>query len=685
VIEIVFGWPARSVALAASLATVASLAAMGPGASPVSATAPDSGQWQALGTGLNGNARGMAVSPDDTLYVGGEFTTASGVTVNRMASWANETWSAMGTGTGTGTAVYKPTITPGGELFVSGGFSSINGVSARNAARWDGTTWSALGSGITGNVATVLALADDSVLYGGQFTAAGGTPANGLALWTGTGFSAAFGSIDDETVYGLGQLGNGDIVAGGTLTNMGGVPVRKVAQWHDDTWADMGGGVNSDVYAIAPKGADAVFVGGYLTTAGGATQSDVSTNKVGLWQDDTWTALGFGIGQNSDVVYDVFYDDTHGLLYATGLFRYACGSPACLVTDDTVPLSNVGVWDVAAARWRPLATATGQGINNTGNSVVASSDGRTVYVGGDFTSAGGVSGTNKIARWVWTAPDLTAISPDSGPRAGGTSVTIDGTNFIGVSRVLVNGNPAPFAWADDSTVTVTMPAGSGSASIAVEAVGGTTSTATYTYVGADPVTPVAAGAPTEVRALAADRSASVSWAAPSSPGSFPVSHYLATSTPGAHTCLVAAPALTCEVMGLSNGTAYTFTVKALTGAGWSAASSPSNAVVPRAQAKPTIVITGSRDGDRIAISGTTTGFGMGGELKPWIRPAGKAAFTQGVATILVGVDGTFEWGRRAGKRVSVYVQTPDRSVRSNTVTLPVRWMAPVDSRGRHLR
>ena len=660
------------IALLATIGLTAPLAAMGPGASPVSATPPDSGQWQALGTGLNGTVRGLTVSPDDTLYVGGDFTLASGATANRIATWANESWSTMGSGTGGGTAIYSLTTTSTGALFVSGGFASIDGVSARNAAQWDGATWSALGSGITGNVATVLALADDSVLYGGQFTSAGGTPANGLALWTGSGFSSALGNLASDTIYGLGQLGNGDIVVGGDFTSIAGVSTRSVAQWHDDTWTDMGGGVNSDVYSVAPAGADAAFVGGYLTTAGGATQSDVSTNKVGLWQDDTWNALGFGLGRTSDVVYDVFYDDTHGLLYATGLFRYACGSPACLVTDDTVPLSNVGVWDVAAARWRPLATATGQGINNTGNSVVASSDGRTVYVGGDFTSAGGMSATSKIARWVWTAPDLTAISPDSGPRGGGTSVTIDGTNFIGVSRVLVNGSPAPFAWVDDSTVTVTMPAGTGNASVAVEAVGGTTSTATYTYVGSDPVQPVAASAPIDVRALAADHSASVSWTAPESPGSFPVTHYLATSSSGGRTCLVSAPALSCEVTGLTNGTAYTFTVKALTGAGWSAASSPSNAVVPRAPAKPTIVITGSRDGDRIAVSGTTTGFGMGGELKPWIRPAGKAAFTQGVANILVGVDGAFEWGRRAGKQVSVYVQTSDGSLRSNTVTLPVR-------------
>ena len=148
-----------------------------------------------------------------------------------------------------------------------------------------------------------------------------------------------------------------------------------------------------------------------------------------------------------------------------------------------------------------------------------------------------------------------------------------------------------------------------------------------------------------------------------------MSHYLATSSPGGRTCLVSAPALACDVMGLTNGTPYTFTVEALTGAGWSVASDPSNAVVPRPQAKPSIVITGSRDGQRIQVAGSTTGFGMGAILNPWVRLAGKSAYSQGSAQVLVSMDGTFEWGRTTGKTASVYMQTPDGSVRSNTVRI----------------
>ena len=52
--------------------------------------------------------------------------------------------------------------------------------------------------------------------------------------------------------------------------------------------------------------------------------------------------------------------------------------------------------------------------------------------------------------------------------------------------------------------------------------------------------------------------------------------------------------------------------------------------------------------------------------------AGQASYSEGSATLLVSADGTFEWSRRSGKWVSIYVMTPDGSVRSNTVTIAAR-------------
>ena len=97
------------------------------------------------------------------------------------------------------------------------------------------------------------------------------------------------------------------------------------------------------------------------------------------------------------------------------------------------------------------------------------------------------------------------------------------------------------------------------------------------------VTPTAAsraapGAPTAVQATAGDRSASVTWNAPTDTGSSRITSYTATATPGGRACDTSGTA--CTVTGLSNGTSYTFTVTAANSVGTSLASAPSAATTP---------------------------------------------------------------------------------------------------------
>ena len=182
--------------------------------------------------------------------------------------------------------------------------------------------------------------------------------------------------------------------------------------------------------------------------------------------------------------------------------------------------------------------------------------------------------------------------------------------------------------------------------------------------------PTPASAPRDVVATAMDRAASVTWIAPGSSGSYPVSTYLVTSAPGGRTCL--AVTLNCEIAGLTNGTAYTFTVAALTGAGWGPASDPSNAVTPTALSRPSILITGSRDTADprvVRVSGETEGL-VGEQLLPWTRQAGQSEFTTGSGLRTVAADGTFTWSRRSGKALSVYFT--HEQIRSNVVRLPAR-------------
>ena len=225
--------------------------------------------------------------------------------------------------------------------------------------------------------------------------------------------------------------------------------------------------------------------------------------------------------------------------------------------------------------------------------------------------------------------------------------------------------------AGTNTFTGPIPSGSGTLDVIVSLNGGNRAYAgafTYYVPPPTPPAPTPAEPPRDVVAVAGNASASVSWGSPASSGSFPVSHYMAISTPGAHTCLVPAPALSCEVTGLTNGTAYTFAVKALTGAGWSAASTSSNMVVPRRESRATIVITGSRDGSRIVVSGSSEALGMGGMVTPWTS-RGSSAFVSG-REVLVSMDGTFIWSRLANSRATWRVYFTAEDLRSNTVQIP---------------
>jgi hypothetical protein len=89
------------------------------------------------------------------------------------------------------------------------------------------------------------------------------------------------------------------------------------------------------------------------------------------------------------------------------------------------------------------------------------------------------------------APTITTVTPSSGPLAGGTSITIAGTNLANAT-VTVDGKLANSVVAGATSITATTPAGTvGSKSVVVTTPGGSvTKASAFTYVAAPTITTV---------------------------------------------------------------------------------------------------------------------------------------------------------------------------------------------------
>lgn len=279
------------------------------------------------------------------------------------------------------------------------------------------------------------------------------------------------------------------------------------------------------------------------------------------------------------------------------------------------------------------------------------------------------------ARQAIVAPSVTSVTPSTGPAAGGTPVTIHGTGFIGATSAAIRGVAVTsFVVVDDTTITGVTPSGSaGPAGVTVtNPAGVNTLPGGFTFTSPTPPSPEPASAPRDVSAVPGTQSATVSWRAPASTGSFPITSYEAVATPGSRSCVAQAPALSCVITGLTPGTTYTVKVRALSGAGWGAASDPSAPFTPSAPETPSIVIAGARSAGEpslVRVDGTSTGL-VGAQVTPYVKLAGQTRYSAGTGVRTVDAQGRFQWQRKTGKKVYVFFLSGD--TRSNRVIIPAK-------------
>ena len=188
------------------------------------------------------------------------------------------------------------------------------------------------------------------------------------------------------------------------------------------------------------------------------------------------------------------------------------------------------------------------------------------------------------------------------------------------------------------TIVATNAAGSGSASAASNAVT-PTSTTTGTSV---------PSAPTQVSASLAGSGVDVTWAAPSNTGASAITRYDVVSSPGTIRTTSFGPTQV-SVVGLTEGTAYTFTVFATNGSGSGASSVASNEVTFRYQVPSApLSVTAKKIGASVVVQwslpasdGGKAIFGYTVTASPGSARATVTARSAQFSTLTVGTSYTF--------------------------------------------
>jgi hypothetical protein len=170
---------------------------------------------------------------------------------------------------------------------------------------------------------------------------------------------------------------------------------------------------------------------------------------------------------------DTLVAATRDLLAAYSSLAGQAGTAPDSPSMEAALLVGLGV----AGNWSPGRTVTIVGGDGTA---------RDASQAGSYTRPSGGSGGGSSVP-VAPPPTVASLSPQQGPAAGGTNVTITGTGFTGATGVSFGGTAATaFTVVSDTEITATAPArNAGAADVTVTTANGTSAVVTsgaFTYV-----------------------------------------------------------------------------------------------------------------------------------------------------------------------------------------------------------
>jgi uncharacterized delta-60 repeat protein len=315
------------------------------------------------------------------------------------------------------------TVLPNNKTVIGGHFSAYssgnNTLGTPDIARLnsDGTFDTAFhpGSGVSSS-SFISSLAVDSasrIVIGGNFLSYNGTQRNGVARLNADGsldtsFLNIGGGVNlNATVWSVVQQTDGKILIGGDFTSYNSTPRNHIARLNSDgsldTTFNASNNINSTVYAISLQPASTTNVN--VNAAGNGTQTE-NDNTISFGAPAGTLTINYNMQSQTNEL-QVFYGGLGGqLIFDTGLVTNSAH-----VVIPFAPV-NGSVSDSLTIVVNPGGNQPGTNWNyNASIQAVTSND---LLLGGNFTSVGGFSGQDHIARLL----DDGSVDPTFDPSAG---------------------------------------------------------------------------------------------------------------------------------------------------------------------------------------------------------------------------------------------------------------------------
>eukprot|EP01037_Dinobryon_pediforme_P005920 gene5920-5989_t len=253
-------------------------------------------------------------------------------------------------------------------------------------------------------------------------------------------------TLTNQTFYGWNTAadGSGTAYTPGATFTMPSNAVILYAQWTSVTSVSPNTGTLNG-------GTPITITGKNFTGATGATINGVAVTSFVVVNPTTITAVA--PAGTTGAAKNIVVSTSTGSATGTGLYTYFA----------TVTFNNNGGSGTMAIQTASVTTALT--TNTFTRSLYTFSGWNTAadYSGTSYANAASYPFTADVtlyAKWLGP-PSITTVTPNVGPLAGGTSVTVTGTNFTGATSVTIDGVPVTSYTVNSSTsITLTTPAGS---------------------------------------------------------------------------------------------------------------------------------------------------------------------------------------------------------------------------------